>query len=203
VIPPPLKRVADLMATYRRPWFLCGGWAVDAWLGHQTREHGDVDIAVFQDDQQALYQHLTGWDLVAHDPAVADDSTEKWNGRQLALPAHIHANIDAMHGVELDIQLNECTDDAWIYRREPRIAMQLKQQTGGSAWALPTVPPELVLLYKAHNPDSPLDYSAFRPNDDLDFRTLRPTLTEKQQSWLYAALTLVDPAHPWLARFPR
>ena len=80
----------DLLAGLGRPWFLCGGWASDAWLGRQTREHGDVDIAVLHHDQRAIFEHLAGWALVAHDPNVADNTTESWNGRHLDLPAHIH-----------------------------------------------------------------------------------------------------------------
>ncbi len=54
-VPEPVARVADLMATYRGAWSICGGWAVDAWLGRQTRDHADVDIAVYQDDHHALF----------------------------------------------------------------------------------------------------------------------------------------------------
>ena len=48
-----LLRVSELMGTLGRPWALCGGWAVDAWLGRVTREHLDVDLSVFEEDQAA------------------------------------------------------------------------------------------------------------------------------------------------------
>ncbi len=95
--------------------------AVDAWLGRQTRHHGDVDIAVFEHDQHALFRHLTGWDLVAHDANVPYDSREKWNGRKLDLPADIHANSPALDGTELDIQLNANLEELWLYSRDPCI----------------------------------------------------------------------------------
>ena len=46
-VPETLARVADLMSAFRPKWSLCGGWAADAWLGRQTRDHADIDIAVF------------------------------------------------------------------------------------------------------------------------------------------------------------
>jgi hypothetical protein len=46
------------MSSFPAPWALCGGWAIDAWLGRQTREHGDVDVSVFLQDQRALFEHL-------------------------------------------------------------------------------------------------------------------------------------------------
>ncbi|GAA4698526.1 2''-aminoglycoside nucleotidyltransferase [Promicromonospora umidemergens] len=36
--------------------WLDGGWAVDAHLGHQTREHGDIDIVLRTVDEPALRQ---------------------------------------------------------------------------------------------------------------------------------------------------
>jgi hypothetical protein len=135
-----MTRTAELMAGYPRRWFLCGGWAVDAWLGKQTRPHLDVDIAVFHDDQHALFQHLTGWDLIGHDPNVADDSPDPWTGRRLDLPAHIHASNPALHGVELDIQLNAVIEGRWVCREQPLIAHQVNGRTI-SPWQLPTAPP--------------------------------------------------------------
>ena len=200
-VPKPVAHVADLMATFSHTWFLCGGWAVDAWLGRLTRDHPDVDIAVFQDDEHALFDHLAGWQLIAHDPHVDGGTSEPWDGRRLDLPAHIHGRLDAGEGLPdrldaatqqgfgLDIQLNERSDSDWILRREPRITMPLSRCARQSAWGLPTLVPEVILFYKAEEP---------RPHDELDFLALLPHLTEKQRRWLREAISLVHPDHPWL-----
>ena len=36
-IPRPVDRMAELMSTFRPWWALCGGWAVDTWIGERTR----------------------------------------------------------------------------------------------------------------------------------------------------------------------
>ena len=54
------------------PWALAGGWAVDAWLGRVTRDHLDVDIAVFANDHQALLEHFAGWQLIGHDEGMTN-----------------------------------------------------------------------------------------------------------------------------------
>src|SRR3990170_1215220 len=134
-VPEPVAPIAELMSAFRAPWALCGGWAVDAWLGQLTRDHADVDISVFADDQRALFDHLAGWQLVAHD---LNDTHQPWDGRHLDLPNHIQARLDAaqplpdrldapaQQGFSLDIQLNERSGGDWIFSREPRVTMPLR-----------------------------------------------------------------------------
>ncbi len=183
-------------------WCLCGGWALDASLGRQTRDHADVDIAVFQDDQRALFDHLGGWQLIAHDPQVEDNTSEPWDGRCLVLPAHIHGRpqdarsrlpgrLDApvQAGFSLDIQLNERYGADWLFSGKPRITAPLRRCVRQSGWGLPTLVPEVVLFYKAKEP---------RSQDELDFLALLPYLTAKQRHWLREAISLVHPDQPWL-----
>ena len=158
-------------------------------LGRQTRDHADLDLAVFQDDQHAIFDHLAGWQLIAHDPNVADDTTESWDRRRLDLPAHIHAR--SRDGSDLDIQLNERSGRDWIFSREPRITLPLRRCARQSAWGLPTVVPEVVLFYKATDR---------RPHDELDFLALLPHLGEEQRLWLREAISLVHPGHMWLTQ---
>lgn len=37
---------------------MAGGWALDIHVGHQTREHADIDVAIYRKDQQVLYHYL-------------------------------------------------------------------------------------------------------------------------------------------------
>jgi len=195
------------MSTFAAGWSLCGGWAVDAWLGRQTREHGDLDITVFHNDQPALFAHLAGWNLIAHDPNVVGDTTEPWDGRRLDLPAHIHArpgdgqNLEVLNawvrspaaqprdGLNIEFILNERSGRDWILSSDPRLTLPVRRSARRSAWGVPTVVPEVVLFYKAG--DS-------RPRDEADFRALLPHLGEAERHWLRAAIVLAFPGHRWL-----
>ena len=203
-VPEPVARVAELMSTFRPRWALCGGWAVDAWVGHQTRDHADVDIAVLQKDLSVLFTHLAGWQMIAHDPQVAGDTSEIWDGRCLALPAHIHARspdardtlpkrmvAPVLEGFDPDIQINERSGRDWVISREPLVARSLLRGIRRPAWSVPTVAPEVLLVYKSKD---------LRPNDELDLPVLLPHLTEGQRRWLRGAISLAHPGHPWLAR---
>lgn len=181
---PLLARVADLMSAFGPSWALCGGWAVDAWLGKETREHGDVDLTIFLEDQLAVFEYLReGWLLNGHDE-LDDDGTQPWDGRHLGFPAHIHAYTD--DGMNLDIQLNQRVDDQWLFNMSADIRRPITECIRVSPFGLPTLSPEAVLYYKA-------DGGEIRPRDEADFRILAPTLTTAQREWLYDALMAVNP----------
>jgi aminoglycoside-2''-adenylyltransferase len=189
--PAPVVYVRELLAGFGATWFLCGGWAVDAWLGRQTRDHDDVDIAVFRDDERAIFDHLAGWHLIAHDTPDADH-TDPWDGRPLKFPAHIHTHFHARF--DLEFHLNERSGRDWIFSREPRVAMPLRRSIRRSAWGMPTAVPEVVVFYKA------VAYKDLRPRDEHDFLALLPHLTEKERRWLWEAVSLVHPGHRWLTQ---
>jgi hypothetical protein len=211
-VPEAVAYVRDLLSAFGAPWFLCGGWAADAWLGQQTRDHGDVDITVFHRDQRTIFEHFPGWALVGHDPNVPDDTAEPWNGRRLDLPAHIHvptlrsplaASTDLTHtDFEFEFLLNEGSDDYWVLNRDLDIAVPLERCIRMSSWGLPTATAEVVLFFKAGGDRSVNDMltvnKLFRHRDEQDFFALLPTLSDAQRSWLRESLGRIRPEHPWL-----
>lgn len=46
-----VEEVVDLMSGLQVPWWIAGGWAIDLFLGRQTRAHGDTDVLIRRDDQ--------------------------------------------------------------------------------------------------------------------------------------------------------
>jgi hypothetical protein len=198
------------MSTFPSDWILCGGWAVDSWLGRITRDHGDLDITVFEDSEPALFKHLAGWQMVPHDGALADsDTNAQWTGRKLVTPAHLHCRgpedsgdippagaLLADQGWNLEIVINDRAHGEWILRDEPRVALPLSRYAGQSAWGLPTALPEVLLFFKATAYEGTRHY--LRQRDHVDFERLYPVLTPAQRSWLHEAISRVDSDHPWL-----
>jgi hypothetical protein len=182
--------VRDLLAGLDVPWFLCGGWAADVWLGRQTRPHCDVDIAVLHDDQRAVFEHLPGWALVAHDPNVPDDTTLQWDGRRLDRPAHIHvptATSDLATSTTLTHSAYE-----FEFLLSERSGDELMRLSTPSPLGFRTFSPELVLFYKAGG--------THRRQDDEDFAAVLPTLNQAKRRWLRHAIAEAHPHDPWLAR---
>jgi hypothetical protein len=190
------------MSSYRRPWALCGGWAIDAWLGRISRDHGDVDLSVFDADHEELADHLTGWQLIAHNSTVDDGSTGLWDGRKLPVPSHIHARSPAdagplpedgicepAKGWWLDIQIDGIDGDEWVVRSEPRIVLPLAHAVRLSPWGVPVTAPETVLFLKAVAP---------RRRDWRDFVACLPRLDAQQIAWLRDAIGRAYADHPWV-----
>lgn len=192
------------MASFRAPWALCGAWALDAWLGQITREHGDVDISVFAPDQRSLFEHLRGWQLLPHGPSVGEDYADAWDGRWLEPPSHIHARPDTgdalpsdgiakeEQGFRVEFQIDDRSGDDWVLHREPRITFPVRDAITESAWGLPVVVPEVLLFFKARE---------LRRRDKLDFAVALPHLSPQQLEWLRDAISRIG--HPWLSELSR
>jgi hypothetical protein len=185
------------MSSFPGTWALCGGWAVDAWIGRTTREHHDVDVAIFRDDQRALFDHLRGWRLVGHDDHVASDSPEPWDGRLLDHPAHVHTR--PVDGFEPEFHLNERVGKDWVLRRRPRLSLPIDRAIARSPWGIRAVTPVIALYYKALPPMwRDLPRPPPREHDVRDFETLLPLVPAEERAWLQKAVALVDARHPWL-----
>ena len=211
--PDAVAYVRDLLAGFGAAWFLCGGWAADAWLGRQTRDHFDVDVSVLHHDQRAIFEHFPGWALVGHDPNVPDATTEPWNGRHLDLPAHVHVprfgtelstSPTATHPeFEFEFLLNAGSDGHCVLHPELDVAVPLERCLQPSGWGLPTAAAEVVLFFKAGGDLSLTQIQAadrlYRDRDEQDFFALLPTLSEAQRSWLRDSVGRIRPTHPWLA----
>jgi hypothetical protein len=200
-VPDEVARVGELMATYDAPWALSGGWAVDAWLGKITREHGDIDVVVF--DQTALHKHLAGWQLLAHDPAAPEYDDEWWEGQRVLSPgSHIHSRPPERSGAlpkggiatkedgfNMEFYVNEQDGDGWVFNRTPYIALPLERCIAQSPSGVPVAVPEAVFFFKSREP---------RQRDRRDFDEALPQLGDAQRAWLHDALTRTG--HPWLPR---
>jgi GrpB-like predicted nucleotidyltransferase (UPF0157 family) len=180
----PLFEVASTFKAAKFAWCVASGWALEVRLGKVHRYHHDVDILVWRDQQMKLKTHLEtqGWRL----HVVRDGQYLPWL-EPLVLPEHqIHAyKNEAM----LEIVLAERDEQFWRYRRDLTIAHDLASAVLESALGLPVLAPEIVLLFKSHNP---------RDKDQQDFERVCPQLSSQAKGWLHQALKRINPEHVWL-----
>lgn len=201
-VPSDVAWLAEVMSSYPGRWSLCGGWAVDAWLGRVSRDHGDVDLSVFVENQRDLYEHLRDWQLLAHDAAWEPGGGDEWwtGSPHLGFPSHIHARTPERagdvpkngiatleDGFLLDIQIDDRAGDAWLLSREPEVSIPFERGVRVTDWSVPAASPEVLLFFKARD---------LRRRDKTDFAALLPLLSAEQRAWLRDAIVAIG--HPWV-----
>lgn len=182
---PPLW-AATVMNAFDRPWCIAGGWAIDLWLRHPTRDHGEVKIAILRDDQIALR------DFLSSAPAkviTAAGQLAPWPTRQMLMFPVSQILFELSRGHELRVWLNESSPTCWLYSRDARIRLPLAFWRIRAAFGVPVIAPEIALLYKAAD---------MRAKDKLDFLSTLESLDLQRRRWLANALQILDAAHPWL-----
>lgn len=169
---------------------MAGGWAIDLFVGRQTREHRDLDIQVLRRDQAAVRAALHRWDIYAVDPPGA---LRPWRSGEV-LPGHVH-DIWCRRAPDapwaLQLMLLDTERGRWVCRRDRRVGGPVCRFGRRDGAGVPYVAPEVQLLFKAREP---------RPQDEEDFAVALLRLDAAARRWLGAALGIVSPDHPWLPR---
>jgi hypothetical protein len=177
--------VAAMMAGFDRPWWIVGGWAIEAFTG-VARPHKDVDVTVFRRDVQELRRHFHGrYDLWSAGSATLrplDDAhpLPRWSG-QIWVRAH------ALAPWLLDVVLNP-GGPRWVFKRDRSITFPLEEATRVAGDGIRYLRPELVLAHKLRKT---------RTVDDRDLGSTLPLLGADAVAFLLDLVGRSDPTHHW------
>ncbi len=145
-------------------WGLAGGYAVEQFVGKRFRDHGDIDVIVFRDQQIDVQRWLSDWHLYAADPS---GSLRPWAESEYS-PYGIH-DIWGHTGIQawqLQIMLTE-GEGAGCFSKRSRLNDGQRGDLIVAYRSVPCIRIEVRLLYKSKNP---------RSKDDLDFQTCLPLM---------------------------
>ncbi len=182
--------LVDFMAGFDRPWWIVGGWAIEAFTG-VPREHEDVDLSLLACDLSAFREHVGDrWHLWSNHGGtlrpfddrhreVLDVSSQVWVRRSAADPWVI------------DLPITPDRDGLWTSKRDPGHVAAVEDVTWVDAAGVRYLRPEIVLLYKA---------ALHRPKDDRDLAVAWPLLDPTARGWLREAVARLYPGHAWLER---
>ena len=168
-------------------WCVVGGWAIDLWLGRETRPHDDLEIAILRADFPRIRDHLSAF--VLH--SVVDGEVRALP-RDAVPPPDKHQNwvLDPVaHAWRMDIMLEPGDARTWRFRRDEAVQAPRAEMIG-SRDGVPFLKPQGTLLYKA---------KATRPKDNADFAACLPHLDVTARGWLGRTLAQVHPGHAWIA----
>jgi hypothetical protein len=191
-LPPPWDawrpaEVARLLAGLTVPWCVAAGWALDLFRGEQTREHGDLEIAVPAPDFGVVRDALRGYEF------ETIGSGHAWPPDSPAFHVMHQTWVrDPGAGVyRLDIFREPQRDGAWVCRRDESITLPYQRIIRRTGDGIPFLVPEIVLLFKARH--------CAEPKNQADFEGTLPLLEPDSVAWLRWALLRVHPGHAWLA----
>jgi hypothetical protein len=181
-------QAAEILDGVGMPWWVAGGWAIEAFTG-VGRPHEDIDLSVFRRDLPMLRRHLEPhfhlWaasdEGLLHLPpgrAVPDRAEQVWVREHSLAPW------------SCEFLLNRDVDGRWQSKRDPSFSAPLEAVT----WerdGIRYLAPELVLSHKV---------ATGRPKDDDDLEAALPLLSAEQRGFLVRFVETHAPDHPWRAR---
>ena len=178
---------AGLLSSVQVPWWVAGGWALDLFLGADSRPHQDLDIGILRRDLQEVLGVFGGWEVFA----AKDGALEPLNpGTRPRHDVHsLWCRPNAAAPWTLELMLDESEDEMWLFRRAPEVRCPLSEIVRFSSLGVPYLAPEIQLLYKAEG---------LRERDAVDFNRTLPRLDVDQRDWLLRTLLLVHPRHEWI-----
>ncbi|MGJ8690489.1 MAG: nucleotidyltransferase domain-containing protein [Gammaproteobacteria bacterium] len=178
---------ANWLSNISVSWWIAGGWALDLFLGRETRLHGDLDIGVLRRDVATVLRSLSDW--------------ETFEAKDGALTPLVHTTpspgVNSLwcrrvgaKSWKFEFMLDESDGEFWLYRRDSRIRRSVSDLVHHTSSGIPYLAPEVQLLYKAKHT---------RSRDEADFQAVIAHLGEESRNWLRQSLVQTLPSHPWIS----
>ncbi len=186
-----LEQLKSLFEKSEKPYWLSGGWAIDLFVGRQTRAHEDLDISISRSDQFYFQNYLNNWDLHYADPARPGVLLPWHTGATLFDPIYnVWGRKSAGGPWNLQLLICDFSDTEWIYRRKQEIRGPLKEFDWTTKDGMKVLSPIIQLLFKSRSP---------RPKDEHDFQHCLAVFSTQERRRL-RELILEDSGanHPWL-----
>jgi hypothetical protein len=179
--------VASHLAGITATWCVAAGWALDLFRGTQTRDHGDLEIAVPAAAFPEVRDRFPGYafDAVSSGRIWADAAPGV-----LAATHQTWLRDPATGNYLLDVFREPHDGQTWVCRHYETIRLPYREIIHCTEGGIPYLAPELVLLFKAKHA---------RPKDQADFDRTVPHLTRAQRTTLAGLLARAHPGHRWLA----
>ncbi|MDN3310224.1 hypothetical protein QWJ90_04720 [Microbacterium oryzae] len=179
------ESVAEMLDETTSLWWLSGGAALDRWLGAPIRDRANIDVSTTSPHLPGLLGSLpatrSAWVTVDGTPVPWQEAPDDVDPH----PVLIHD--DQRRAWVLQIAVEDGSDRAWIYRRDPRLQLPWDSAVLDMD-GIPTGAPEVQLLWKALRP---------RPEDDIDKDAVAPLLPLGARAWWEKALLSIHPHSSW------
>ena len=202
------------------PYYICGGFALELFLGKTIRTHGDLDISIFEENRKDAVELLlaTGWDVYqrgqfqkqifdSDDPLVLECRNIwaiKPGSPVVVAPIEGEENLydykivegqqTAFNFIEMVIDIKK--GDHFGFRGHKVLSRAMDKAILYKD-GIPYMAPELVLFLKSHK--SYLTHEFHKEKTPVDFKAMIPALPDENREWLINAIELAYPkGNVWL-----
>ena len=193
---------------------VCGGFALDLFLGYETRIHGDIDILAFWEDRETIITYMQSKGYIVYEMLgggkvhhITDISVQEKLRKNIFCCTEDcelvrlydteepdvywldfqHTGLTQLNYVEF--LFNEKTEEEFVYARDERVRRGMANailETDG----VPYLAPELCLLFKSADIE--------REGYQQDFELTIGKLSTEQRTWFENAMGLLYPdGHKW------
>jgi len=185
-----VTQINDIFSGIPITWGIAGGWALDLHIDKKTREHSDIDVVIFREHLNILFQHFKSiWLLFKAEKG----RLELWEeDESLNFIHNLWVSKNFHNPWAFQILVVDSVHNEWVYKREKSIRRSKEEIFYQTNEGVPYLRPEIQLLYKAGS-------SEIREKDNTDFKNTLPYLLLKEKEWLRTSLTRQFPeGHAWL-----
>lgn len=209
-----VNKANEILYNQKFEYAFCGGFAIDLFLGYESRKHGDIDISVYWQDRDKiiLYMQSLGFEVYeiigsgkAHH--ITDINVQMKIKRNIFCcksdceflkisntPEKDIYYIDVLHIGQsklnfIEFLFNDKTDTEFIYARNLEVKRNLEDAVLFKD-GIPYLAPEICLLYKS----SDTEREGYQQDYDLSIRKMN----NNQIKWFNDAINLLYPeGHKW------
>lgn len=178
--------IGAFMEGFDRPWWIVGGWSIEAFTG-ESRPHEDMDISILSSDAEAfrlfLGERWTPWNV---DDGWLRPFDQRFTDVRPA--SQVWVRRDAQSPWVLDVPFTPDTDGRWTNKRHLAHTESLRDVTWTAHDGLLYARPEVTLMFKS---------AQLREKDQLDAAAALPRLDGRARRWLLETVARMDPDHPW------
>lgn len=210
-----LNQLNEHLSGMNVDWYLCGGFAIDAYLGKITRKHKDLDLTVsFSDMEECIqYLKLKGWEIDApvgnqrfvpvdfalkHSELYFDNiwcykkgadfiKTKKTDGpfKYMKFINREQTELDF-----IEVMFNKIENDTFYYQKNHNITLDIDKAFIKKG-EVTILAPEVILLYKSRNCENS-DYQH-------DFDMVINKLDKERYDWFINVMNIAYPeGHIWI-----
>jgi len=222
-----ILQAQDLFKGCSFTYYICGGFALELFVGKKLRPHSDLDASVFMENKKdvAAFLHEKGWDIYkrifepqglggvspiadTNDPRL-NDARILWamkEGSQFSIKPREHDekvfDFEILSHAQVDfnfieIVLDNKAGDDFVLNKNTDVTRKLNKAILYNDCGIPYMSPELVMFLKS--PQIYTTHQIHAAKTPTDFKAIMPLLPDESKKWLMDALNTTYPdGYDWL-----